>query len=320
MLKSILGDGNHDIYMAILVLAAFIVTFVSLKAGKKLLPKDQGRKFAVNGALSEGKPRGAGIILISAFTILTALIVPLNTELIIYLGLIYISMLSGFFDDAAKVPWGELKKGIIDLVVSFGASFTYYHYNGSEVTIALVDKSFTIPAVIFVILGAVLVWASINVTNCSDGVDGLCGTLCIVSFSATVIILGKMCGDNEFSQMIILMIMCLSAYLWYNASPSKLLMGDAGSRALGTLMAIALMKTTAPFLFFIVCFMLIIDGGLGLIKLSFRRYLRMKNFMENIRTPIHDHMRKNLGWSDTQVVFRLAIIQLVAVTALIAYL
>jgi phospho-N-acetylmuramoyl-pentapeptide-transferase len=37
----------------------------------------------------------------------------------------------------------------------------------------------------------------------------------------------------------------------------------------------------------------------------------MKNFMDNIRTPIHDHWRKNLGVGDTQVVIRFAIIQLV---------
>ena len=61
---------------------------------------------------------------------------------------------------------------------------------------------------------------------------------------------------------------------------------------------------------------LIIDGGLGLIKVSFIRFLHI-NLMQNIRTPIHDHMRKNKGWSDAQVVFRFAIIQIVVAAAII---
>lgn len=56
---------------------------------------------------------------------------------------------------------------------------------------------------------------------------------------------------------------------------------------------------------------LIIDGGLGLIKLTVRRVLKKKNFMDGLRTPIHDHMRKNKGWSDTQVVIRFSILQVV---------
>ena len=53
----------------------------------------------------------------------------------------------------------------------------------------------------------------------------------------------------------------------------------------------------------------VLDGGAGLVKLSFIRYLKLKNFMKNIRTPIHDHMRKNQGWEDSEVVFRFAIAQ-----------
>ena len=62
--------------------------------------------------------------------------------------------------------------------------------------------------------------------------------------------------------------------------------------------------------------MLILDGGLGLIKVSFMRFLHI-NLMKNIRTPIHDHMRKNEEWSDAQVVFRFAIIQIVIGLAVI---
>ena len=56
--------------------------------------------------------------------------------------------------------------------------------------------------------------------------------------------------------------------------------------------------------------MIIIDGGLGLLKLTVLRVTKSKTFMKNIRTPIHDHARKNKGWSDTQVVTRFTLLQI----------
>ena len=114
--------------------------------------------------------------------------------------------------------------------------------------------------------------------------------------------------DFDFS--ILLFIVCLLGYLWYNATPSKLLMGDAGSRAMGIFISISILKTGSPFLYILVAAMLIIDGGLGLIKVALLRFLKI-HILKNTRTPIHDHVRKVLGWSNTQTVFRFAIIQIV---------
>jgi phospho-N-acetylmuramoyl-pentapeptide-transferase len=93
-------------------------------------------------------------------------------------------------------------------------------------------------------------------------------------------------------------------------------MGDAGSRAIGIFIAFVFLKLHHPLLYIPVAIMLILDGGLGLIKVSFMRFLHI-NIMQNIRTPIHDHMRKKKEWSDAQVVFRFAIIQIVVGLAVI---
>ena len=109
--------------------------------------------------------------------------------------------------------------------------------------------------------------------------------------------------------MCMIMLATLGAYLWFNCSPSTMLMGDAGSRAIGVFLALISLKTGSPIAFIPMTIVIIIDGGLGLIKVSFIRFLKLKNFMKNIRTPIHDHVRKNKGWSDTQVVIRFTLIQ-----------
>ena len=300
-----LADNSpvKGIALMTMFLASFLLTFFSLKLFRRVLPKDQGREFAVNGSLSEGKARGAGIIFISCFVLLAALFVPLKLELALYIVFIYIAMLSGYFDDAAEVPWGNLKKGLIDLVVSGGIAGTYYYFNSSDIMISLFKWHIHINPVVFVILATVLVWASINVTNCADGVDGLCGSLCVVS----ILFLGRLLDSSDMMSMCIIMVSVVAAYLWFNASPSTMLMGDAGSRALGVFLALLALKTNSPFVFIPLTIVLIIDGGMGLIKVSFIRFLKLKGFMKNIRTPIHDHVRKNKGWSDTQVVTRFSI-------------
>ncbi len=322
MLFELLNDNdvNKRIFMLLFAVLPFLTAFLALKLGRVILPKDHGKADVADGMQSAGKPTGGGIIFISVFTLVCALFVPMSIERIIYLCAIYISMLSGFFDDGAKVPWGRVKKGLLDLVIAVGVSYTYCWFNGSDLHIALLDKTFALPQWLYVILGAALVWGSINVTNCSDGVDGLCGSLSIISIGTAVLLVHTLSPDRSFTMMLAVMILCLLAYLWYNANPSRLLMGDAGSRALGVLLAIAMMKTGSPILFIPVCAMLVIDGGAPLLKISCIKFLHMKGFMKNITTPIHDHLKKNKKWSAPQVVFRLAILQIIINLALLAVL
>lgn len=309
--------NNTTLVLLVPMLCSFLIAFFSLKFFKRILPKDQGRAFAVNGALSEGKPRGAGIIFVTSFTLCTALFYPLDIENIIYLVLVYAAMLSGYFDDAAETPWGNLKKGLIDLVISLGIAFTYYFYNGSQVKLYITYSTFTIPAPLFIILAGVLVWTAINVTNCTDGVDGLCGSLVMTVLLPLAFMVTKSGAADMLLPMI--MFVTLAAYLWFNCSPSQMLMGDAGSRALGVFLAVMFLKTAAPFAFIPMAIVIILDGGLGLLKLSFRRFLKIKNFMEGIRTPLHDHARKNKGWSDTQVVIRFTILQIIVNLCFMAF-
>lgn len=93
-------------------------------------------------------------------------------------------------------------------------------------------------------------------------------------------------------------------------------MGDAGSRAMGLFIAIAILKTGSPLLYIPVAIVLILDGGLGLLKVFLLRFLKIKIF-KNVTFPLHDHVRKKMGWSSTQAVFRFAIIQIIFSAAVV---
>ena len=316
MIYYLISPNYINVVTFVSILFAFALTCFAIYMGKNILPRDGGRAYAINGSKSVGKPRGAGIIFILVFTITCMIFVNLTSEIIIYLILVLAAMLSGYLDDASSSPWGELKKGIIDFIIAVMAAITYLHYNPGTFDIALFKLTVTLNPVIYGILIVILIWVSINVTNCSDGVDGLCGTLSAITLTSVFLLFRIFDIESSFRHVILIMVVCILGYLWFNASPSKLLMGDAGSRAIGIFIAFSFLKLHCPLLFIPLAIIRIVDGGLGLITVSFIRFLHI-NLMQNIRTHIHDHMRKNKGWSDAQVVFRFAIIQIVIAAAVI---
>lgn len=316
MIHTLIPEGYASLAAFVGILFAFLTTITAISRLGAYLPKDVGRDFAVDGKLSAGKPRGAGIIFVLVFVAASAIFVPFSTENAIYLVLVVVCMMTGFLDDASKSPWGEYKKGFLDLCVAALVAITFLHYNSSVVELAMFGVKFVMPPVVFALLAVVLVWTSVNVTNCSDGVDGLSGTLTIITLMTIYIIDQVKALAGDFSFLILLFSVCILGYLWYNATPSRLMMGDAGSRAMGLFISIAILKTGCPFLFIPVALVLILDGGLGLLKVALKRFLKIC-ILTRVRTPLHDHVRKVWDWSNTQTVFRFAIIQIILAVAVI---
>lgn len=303
--------SDHQL-VTIGILVTFFITFLLLKHPFSFLPQDQGRDYAVNGQLSKGKIRGVGLPLVLCFVIMAFIFIPVDKEFIVYAILILAMMMSGYLDDAAETPWSDYKKGLIDFVLSAVAVVAFANFNGTTVLIG--PMTVEIPKALFIILGIILFWVSINVTNCTDGVDGLCGGLSVVVMvSYTILFHGQM---EKYGTLSFLFAAVLLAYLYFNSSPSSMLMGDAGSRALGFYIAILALKSGQPLLYLLLAGVFIVDGGLGLVKVFLLRFLKI-SILKNTRTPIHDHVRKNRGWSDTQVVIRFIIFQVLL--AILAY-
>ncbi|MCR5100719.1 MAG: phospho-N-acetylmuramoyl-pentapeptide-transferase [Butyrivibrio sp.] len=306
-----LTDLDSNLLQCLGVFVSFVLTFILTAKLKKYLPQDQGRAFAVDGAKSAGKARGAGIIFILVFAICALLFTDITLEYVIYIVLVTAEMVTGYLDDRSDKPWGELIKGVLDFVIALIASITYVYFNGTIVFLSFIGASIEIPAVLFVILSVILIWTAINVTNCSDGVDGLSASLVIATLSGFYFIAEVLNNsDIFFNEQIPVFVAALLAYLWFNANPSTALMGDAGSRAMGIFIAIAALESGSPLLYIPLSIVLILDGGLGLVKVSLIRLFKIY-ILKNIRTPLHDQTRKNMGWSNTQVVFRFTILQIV---------
>lgn len=299
---------NSKILHLLTLIVSTALCAVLLAVFKNKLPKDHGREFAFNGALSAGKVRGAGFVFVCSFIISALLFVPTNLEYAIYYALIFLGMLSGYLDDRSEKPWGEYKKGAIDLVISALTAADFVFFNRELTSISFFELSLKIHPVIFGIIATVLVWMLINAVNCSDGIDGYSGSLTVVSL-ISVMAAGKILGmEDKITSLAVIMILTLIPYLWKNAEPSSMMMGDAGSRALGLFLCICVLKSGNILLVVPLCFMLCLDGLLGIAKVSLIRFLHINAF-KKIRTPLHDHFRKNKGWSNSQVIFRFCMIQ-----------
>ena len=300
----------YDIrWVLISVLVSLLLTFFAIKAGLDRLPKDQGRKYAVNGELAKGKPRGAGLIFSLCCTFVFLVFVPFRWEYVIYYALFLLSMLSGYLDDRSKHSWGELKKGLLDLAICLAASVTYLVFNGSH-SLSLFGWTLVLPQWLFLLVATFVLWVSINFTNCTDGVDGLLGTVASLSMATFAAIFLLRGDSSDLAQMCLVFIASLMAYLVFNASPSQIIMGDAGSRTVGIFLGVMALKTHNLLFLIPVALVIMLDGGIGLFKLLFIRITKIKGFLKSVRTPLHDHARFKWSWSDTQVGYRFAIIQL----------
>ena len=318
---TLLFDKLPSFYVAACSIIIFLVTFFLSGKLKSRLPGDIGRAYAVNAEKSKGKPRGAGIIFVSVFCVLAFLFAPFDAEYSIYLIFLFLAMMTGFLDDASKIPWSDYKKGLLDLLISVGVAITFVANNSTVIDFKILSSitgsniSLELPYAVYVILATILIWMSINVVNCTDGVDGLCTSLTVVVLFTFLIIT----PEPSFTVYEIFFLMALIGYLWYNASPSIMLMGDAGSRTIGVFLAIAAMKCGDPLLFIPLCLVFIVDGGIGLVKIFLKRFLKI-SILKNTRTPLHDHARKNKGWSDTHTVIRFCILQFIICMVVLAIL
>lgn len=334
-------------------LGALVVGF-GLPRSWHILPRDRGRAFTgKDGAVSAGKPTGAGFLFVLMLLPVLLLVLPLNLRLYSTVGCLLLAMITGWLDDKSIAPWGDYLKGFLDLGVAFLAALAFCQGKPVTLWLPLIKGDFLTPIWIFLPVATLLLWMTINATNCSDGVDGLAGTLTLLAIFFLALFLYIVIGNIEIAKYLLVkhnpeganwaVLLTtvgggLAGYLWHNAEPSRVLMGDAGSRFLGLLVGVAVLASGNPFLILVVATVVLVNGGSGIVKIALLRLFRNLGFdvrtpqqlkaaaekdpsfempeqhmvvtlLHKVRFPLHDHCRKNLGWSNAQVLLRFLLIQ-----------
>lgn len=334
---------SYTVLIALSLYAGFFLTHFILPKCYSRLPHDRGREFALTSTseAAKGKPTGSGCVFITIYVLVCVLIAPIDIMQLGSLVLIWLTMLTGFLDDRSTKSWGEYKKALLDLLIGIAtATLLYFCIKEKSpdgiIYFWLPFVSVTVPVhpVVYFAICIVIIWASINTTNCTDGVDGLSGTLVLIALLtlgatfyfllghkdvAAYLLVPHIEDGATWAVMTFALAGVLMGYLWHNAFPSQVMMGDAGSRALGYFIGLCVMVSGNPFLILATSTIIFINGGLGLFKVALIRFFHIHIF-SNVRFPLHDHMRKNHGWSPTQILIKFVIMQLLVTLAVLGVL
>ncbi len=154
-----------------------------------------------------------------------------------------------------------------------------------------------------------LILATTNAVNLTDGLDGLAAGSAIFGFAAFVVIgfwgfrHPLVYGDQSFLDLAVVAAAMLGActgFLWWNAAPAQIFMGDTGSLAIGAALACLALSTNTGLLLLLICGLYVIETvsvilQVGSFRLTGRRIFRM--------APIHHHFELG-GWPETTVIIR----------------
>jgi phospho-N-acetylmuramoyl-pentapeptide-transferase len=166
-------------------------------------------------------------------------------------------------------------------------------------------------------LFVLVVVATANAVNISDGLDGLAGGLTVYAFMAYAVIamLEERFGVAGFCLTIV---GTLLSYTWFNIHPARFMMGDVGSFALGTALGVVAMLTDTVLLLPIIGIVFVAEAGSSMIQILSKKLRNGKKIF--LIAPIHHHFEA-LGWPETKVTMRFWIIgQVAAFLGLIAFL
>lgn len=153
----------------------------------------------------------------------------------------------------------------------------------------------------------VVVVATSNAVNISDGLDGLAGGLLATAFGVFAII-ALLQGNFGIAGFCFTIIGVLLSYVWFNIYPARFFMGDVGSFAYGMALGVVAMLTDTLFLLPIIGLVFVLEGGSSLVQVVSKKYFKRKVF---VSAPIHHHLEA-LGWPETKVTMRFWVIGQVA--------
>lgn len=170
-----------------------------------------------------------------------------------------------------------------------------------------------LPLAVFVIV------ASANAVNLTDGLDGLAGTIVASAFTAYGI-LALLQGQDYLVQFCLTLTGACFAFLWYNAHPAQMFMGDTGSLALGATLGVVALMTGQWLLLPVVAMVPVAETVSVVLQVVYFRHTR-RRYGKGRRlfkmTPLHHHFEL-LGWSETQVVQRFWLVEILAAMAGVA--
>ena len=278
-----------------------------------------------------GTPTMGGLMILSGLIVSTLLWANLASRYVWIVLLVMVGFgLIGFYDDYLKVTrqshdgFSGRTRLLLEAIIAVIACYAMMKVGTADTTgLALpAIKGYVVDlGVLFLIFGPFIIIAAGNAVNLTDGLDGL-AIVPVMIAAATFGIIAYLAGNAIFSLYLginfvpgagELAVVCGAligaglGFLWFNAPPAQIFMGDTGSLALGGLLGTIAVAIKHEIVLAIVGGLFVVEALSVIVqvvsyKLTGRRVFRM--------APIHHHFEQ-LGWSEAQVVVRFWIIAFV---------
>ena len=322
---------------------ALIISFILGPAIIRMLRRHQiGEEIREYGPESHFKKRGTptmgGIIILSAIILPTLLLADIKNPFvqILLISTIWMGCI-GFIDDYLK-SIKKIKKGLVARYklagqVSIGLIITFWIYNtpGWENIITVTSIPFLKDSVIdfgllYPLMIIFVVTGTSNAVNLTDELDGVPAGLLAISFS-TFSVIAYVSGRIDFSdylniiylpgagELTIFTASCVGAclgYLWFNASPAEVFMGDVGSLSTGAALGTLAILLKKELLLIIIGGVFVAEAVSVILQVGYYRYTKKKTGDGKklfLMAPFHHHYELK-GFSESKVVTRLWIIGL----------
>jgi len=323
-----------SLFLAFLVGPSLIRALARLRAGQPI------RQVGPAHQSKAGTPTMGGLLILLSLVISTLLWSNLTNRLVwIVLGVTVLYGLLGFIDDYQKVTRKRNEAGLsaraklaAQLSIALAVALAIYTDPAFDAELAVpFFKDFTPHlGVLYVPLAVVMIAGFSNGVNLTDGLDGLAigpvmiaaGTFLLLSYSAgnakiaDYLAIKFVAGSDQLPIFCGALLGGGLAFLWFNAYPAKLFMGDVGSLAMGGALGTIAVLIRQEILLLVVGGVFVIETLSVAIQVAWFKLTGKRVFL---MAPIHHHFEK-LGWHEQTIVIRFwivsAILGLVALSSL----
>lgn len=307
--------GGFTFLMAVIWGSPLVEIMRRLRLGKQIRIEGPQSHFA-----KMGTPAMGGMLIVG-WTVIISLVVnavqlvrreEIAESVVVPLGVMVAYSILGGIDDfqgfRRRPGVGMLARYKIgyQAVIALIAAVAIYWLNGSQgwMSLPTVPERLDI-GIWFIPIAAFIITGTANAVNLTDGLDGLAGIIAATAFAAYGIIAFRQ--DQQFLVVFSFIVVgACFAFLWFNAHPAQMFMGDVGSQALGgALGVVALMTTQWPILPIVA--LVPVATTLSTILQVASAVLSRRFLGRDIRplrmAPLHNHFVV-IGWSETQIVQR----------------
>jgi phospho-N-acetylmuramoyl-pentapeptide-transferase len=283
-----------------------------------------------------GTPTMGGLMILSGITVTTLLWAnPANPYVWIVLGVTLTFGMVGFYDDYLKVTkqthagFSGKTRLAVEALIAVGACACLVLLGRAPLATSVAFPVFKEMVVnlgwFFVVFGAFIIVGAGNAVNLTDGLDGLAIVpvmIAAASFGMIAYLAGNtvfadylqihyVAGTGELSVLLGAVIGAGLGFLWFNAPPASIFMGDTGSLALGGMIGTVAVATKHEIVLAIIGGLFVLEAVSVIVqvvsfKLTGKRVFKM--------APIHHHFEQ-LGWTEPQIVIRFWIVAVVLALA-----